>query len=65
MSRTGGNPDLVKYQFKPKGTAPLEKKISVNLTAEMHQKVMSLGGSEFIRLAIAKALEEREELKSA
>ena len=49
MSRPGGNPDLVKYQFKSKGTAPLEKKLSVNLTAEMHQEVMKRGGSEFIR----------------
>ena len=65
MSRPGGNPDLVKYQFKSKGTAPLEKKLSVNLTAEMHQEVMKRGGSEFIRNAIAKALQEREELQSA
>ncbi len=59
MSRPGGNPDLVKYQFKTKGNAPLDKKLSINLTAEMHEQVMKRGGSEFIRQAIAIALQER------
>ena len=58
MSRPGGNPDLVKYQFKLKGNAPLDKKLSVNFTTEMHQEVMEFGGSEFIRYAVAKALQE-------
>ncbi len=58
MARPGGNPDLVKYQFTPKGDAPLEKKLSVNLTKKMHTEVMERGGAEFIRNAISKALAE-------
>ena len=55
MARPGGNPDLVKYQFRLKEDAPLEKKLSINLTKEMHREVMKRGGSEFIREAIKKA----------
>ena len=58
MARPGGNPDLVKYQFRLKEDAPLEKKLSVNLTKEMYKKVMERGGAEFIREAIKKALAE-------
>lgn len=58
MARPGGNPNLVKYQFSPKEDAPLEKKLSINLTKEMHREVMERGGAEFIRDAIKKALAE-------
>ncbi len=58
MARPGGNPDLVKYQFRLKEDPPLEKKLSINLTKEMHTEVMKRGGAEFIRKAIKKALGE-------
>ena len=64
MARPGGNPDLVKYQFRPKEDAPLEKKLSINLTKEMHREVMNRGGAEFIREAIKKALSVNQELVS-
>lgn len=65
MARPGGNPELVKYQFQNKGDAPLNKKLSVNFTEEMHKEVKKRGGAEFIRLAVAKALSESSDLKSA
>ena len=65
MARPGGNPDLIEYQYKNKGEAPLNKKLSVNFTEEMHQEVIKRGGSEFIRQAVAKALSETTNLKSA
>ncbi len=65
MARPGGNPELAKYQFKNKYDAPLNRKLSINLTEEMHEEVKKRGGAEFIRLAIAKALSESSDLKSA
>ena len=65
MARPGGNPALVKYQFKNKGEAPLNKKLSINLTEEMHKEVIARGGSEFIREAIVKAIAETTALESA
>ena len=65
MARPGGNPDLVKYQFRPKEDAPLSKKLSINLTKEMHREVMKRGGAEFIRDAIKKVLaQECQETKA-
>lgn len=65
MARPGGNPDLIEYQFKNKCETPLSKKLSVNFTEEMHREVIKRGGSEFIRQAVAKALSEANNLKSA
>ena len=65
MARPGGNPELVKYQFKNKGNAPLNRKLSVNFTEEMHEEIKKRGGAEFIRLAVAKALSESGDFKSA
>ncbi len=65
MARLGGNPELVKYQFQNKGDAPLNKKLSVNFTEEMHKEVKKRGGAEFIRLAVAKALSESSDFESA
>ncbi len=65
MARPGGNPDLVKYQFRPKEDAPLSKKLSINLTKEMHTEVMNRGGAAFIRDAIKKVLaQERQKTKA-
>lgn len=61
MSRPGGNPDLIKYQYKIKGENPLSKKLSVNFTEKMHQEVIKRGGSEFIRQAVEKALSDIEQ----
>lgn len=58
MSRPGGNPDLINYRYKLKGEIPLSKKLSVNLTEEMHQEVIKRGGSEFIRKVVEIALSE-------
>ena len=65
MARPGGNPELVKYQFHNKGDAPLNRKLSVNFTEEMHEEVKKRGGAEFIRLAVAKALSESSDFQSA
>lgn len=65
VARPGGNPKLIEYQFKQKCEAPLNKKLSVNFTEEMHKEVIKRGGSEFIREAVAKALSEASDFKSA
>jgi hypothetical protein len=65
MARPGGNPELVKYQFQNKGEAPLNKKLSINFTEEMHDEIKRRGGSEFIRLAVAKAISESSDTQSA
>ena len=42
-----------------------KKKLSINLTKEMHREVMKRGGAEFIRDAIKKVLaEECQETKA-
>jgi|GEM_PF-3015902 len=65
MARPGGNPELVKYQFRNKGNTPLNKKLSVNFTEEMHEEIKKRGGAEFIRQAVAKALSESSDFQSA
>ena len=64
MARPGGNPELVKYQFQNKGEAPLNKKLSVNFTEEMHDEIKRRGGSEFVRLAVARAISESLNIQS-
>lgn len=54
-----GNPDLVKYQFKPSGTESNNNRISFWTTKTMKDKLDTLSNrSEFIRQVLAKALDE-------
>ena len=59
MPRYEGNPDLVKYQFKPSGLESNNIRISFWTTKSMRDKLDKLENrSEFMRQALAKALDE-------
>jgi hypothetical protein len=61
MARPGGNPDLKQHQFSTKRTEPLEKKITIRITASMLSQLEEMEDyREFIRQAIVSALEQRE-----
>ena len=57
--RPGGNPDLVKYQFKARGDEPLTQKLTLRLTESMMKYLKSLGKGylDFVREAIAEKME--------
>lgn len=57
--RPGGNPDLVKHQFKAKGDEPLTQKLTLRLTESMMKYLKSLGKGypDFVREAIAEKIE--------
>lgn len=60
MPRPGGNPDLYKSGFQAAGEEPIIHTFNVKLAESMKSKLDSMGKSksEFVRKAIAKALEE-------
>jgi hypothetical protein len=59
MARTGGNPDLKKHEFKASGEESNNARISFWTSKTMKDQLDSLENrSEFIRQALAKALEE-------
>ncbi len=37
--RPGGNPDLVKHQYQPKGKEPLEKVVTVRMSKSLYEKI--------------------------
>ena len=66
--RPGGNPDLKKYQFKTDREHPLTEQAAFRI--DKPTKAALKAGKlpnwqEVCRQAIAKALEEKEDLKSA
>lgn len=64
--RAGGNPELEKYQYQPKGTEALVKQLQVRVTPSMMEflKAMGKGYPEFVRQAIAEKI-ERENLSKS
>ncbi len=63
--RPGGNPDLKKYGFTTDRPEPLRESVHVRVSASMKKQLKEKENwQEFVREAIAKALEE-ENLKSA
>jgi hypothetical protein len=61
MVRREGNPDLVKFQFKAKDDEPNNVKLALWIKPSMMDKLKQLPNkNEFVREAIAKALEEIE-----
>jgi hypothetical protein len=58
--RPGGNPDLKKYGFTTDRTEPLREKLQLRISEEMKKKLESRENwQEFVREAIAKALEHK------
>lgn len=63
MPRYEGNPDLVKYQFKPSGEESNNSRVSFWTTKSMKLQLDKLENrSEFIRQVLAKALGALDEL---
>jgi hypothetical protein len=63
MARTGGNPDLKKYQYTTDNEEPNKHPINVKVPKSMFNKLDERFGdkkNDFIREAIAKALNELE-----
>ncbi|MGK7915267.1 MAG: hypothetical protein AB4038_06915 [Prochloraceae cyanobacterium] len=66
MSNPKGNPNIVKYGFKTDRTEPLRERVQIRIPTSMKEKLQEQENwQEFVRQAIAKALQEKEELKSA
>ena len=64
--RPGGNPDIKQYGFKTDRAEPLKERVQIRIPTSMKQKLQEQDNwQEFVRQAIAKALEEKEELQSA
>ena len=65
--RPGGNPDIAKYGFKTERPEPLREQINIRVSTSMKKSLLKQKNwNEFVREAIAKALQEQEEeLKSA
>ena len=64
--RPGGNPDIKKYWFETDRPEPLRESLNVRVSASMKKRLKEEENwQEFVRNAIAKALEEKEALKSA
>lgn len=60
MPRPGGNPDLVKFQYQSEDE-PNNERLSLWIKPSMMSKLKELPNkNEFIRQAIAKALEDVE-----
>lgn len=56
-----GNPDLVKYQFKPEEEKSKTAQVFVRVTQEIKDKLMLMSSKDranFLRAAIAAALEK-------
>ncbi|MDJ0636764.1 MAG: hypothetical protein QNJ34_26530 [Xenococcaceae cyanobacterium MO_188.B29] len=57
--RPGGNPELKNYGFTTDRPEPLREKLQLRVSASMKEKIKSRENwQEFVRDAIAKALEE-------
>lgn len=56
--RPGGNPDIVKYSFKPSGEEGLSIRLQIKITKSMAIALEALGDrkSDFVRQAISEAL---------
>jgi hypothetical protein len=56
--RPGGNPDIVKYSFKPSGEEGLSIRLQIKITKSMATALEALGDrkSDFVRQAITDAL---------
>lgn len=66
MSNPKGNPDIVKYGFTTDREEPLRERVQIRVPASMKEKLQEQENwQEFARQAIAKALQEQEELESA
>ncbi len=64
--RPGGNPDIKKYGFKTERAEPLRESVNVRVPASMKKQLKEKENwQEFVRSAIAKALDEENNLKSA
>ena len=64
--RPGGNPDIAKHGFKTDRKEALTAQMNVRVAPSMLAKVKKKKNwNEFVRQAIAKALEEEENFKSA
>lgn len=64
MVRREGNPDLVKFQFQAKDDEPNNVKLSLWIKPSLMNRLKQLPNkNEFVREAIAKALEENEHKK--
>jgi hypothetical protein len=60
--RPGGNPGLKKFQFSAAGDEPLNVALRVKIAPSMDEKLRKLPNkAEFVREAIARALEELEQ----
>lgn len=62
MARIGGNPELGEYKFKsPAGRESNNKHLQLMVSESMLAKIKSIPGwQNFVRCAIASALESRE-----
>lgn len=57
MARTGGNPELQKFKFKPAGSEPNNQHLQLMIPESMNLKLKSVEGwQDFVRGAIARAL---------
>ena len=57
--RPGGNPDIKKYGFKTDRDEPLRERLQIRVPASMKQQLLTQENwQEFVREAIAKALDE-------
>ncbi len=66
MSNPTGNPNIKNYGFTTDRDEPLTAKFSLRVTHSMLAKLKQQENwQELVRQAIAKALEEKEELQSA
>ena len=66
MPRPGGNPNIKNHGFKTDRAEPLTANLSMRIAPSMLKELRSRDNwKELVRNAIAKALEEDENLKSA
>ncbi|MDJ0726623.1 MAG: hypothetical protein QNJ38_16065 [Prochloraceae cyanobacterium] len=65
MPRPGGNPNIKKHGFKTDRVEPLTTQLALKVSASMKKQLKEKENwQEFVRNAIAKALEE-DDLQSA
>ena len=57
--RPGGNPELAKFRFTTDRDEPLRERLQIRVPASMKQQLLTHENwQEFVRQAIAKALDE-------
>lgn len=63
MSRPGGNPDLIKFQYGPVGKKPLDAHLGLKLDKREKEMLSHLPGwPNLLRAAISKIIEDNREI---